>query len=56
MNSTHFSEYETFIMGDFNSDVSTTNSYHSSLKYFMNMFDFKGDMSDLFISNLSAIY
>ena len=46
MNSTHFSEYETFIMGDFNIDVSTTNSYHSSFKHFMNMFDFKQIITD----------
>jgi len=46
MNRTHFSEYETFIMGDFNSDISTTNSYHSSLKQFMNMFDLKPIITD----------
>jgi len=39
-------EYETVIMGDFNIDVSTTNSYHSSLKHLMNMFDFMHIITD----------
>ena len=46
MNSTHFSKYDTFIIGDFNSDVPTINTYHSSLKHLMNMFDIKQSITD----------